>query len=151
MTALQKFLSHDPLTRFLFDDLNATLLQATPAGYLRRNAESAAVQPAAEIYESDAHYYLQLDIPGIPKDEISVEVENGRLVVRGERKQNVPQEGAKRIFSSRPRLKFEESFTLPENADQEKISGSYKDGVLSVTIEKRKKPEPVKIRLAADA
>lgn len=151
MTALQKFFSHDPLTRFLFDDLNSALFNATPAGYLRRAAETAPTAVAAEVYESEHHYYLQLDVPGIPKDDISVEVENGRLVVRGERKPVAPAEGAKKVFSTRTRLKFEEAFTLPENADQEKISGSYKDGVLSVTIEKKKKPEPVKIRLAADA
>lgn len=149
MTALQKLFSNDPLSKFLLDDLNATFFHATPAGYLRRSVTTA--RPASDIYETESHYYLQLDVPGIPKDDISVEVENGILVVRGERKETLPDDGAKKIFSSRATGKFEESFSLPESADVEKISGSYKDGVLFVTIEKKKKPEPVKIRLTGDA
>lgn len=147
MTALQSFLSHDPLTKFLLNDLDATFFR--PVALTRRAPQSNS--PTAEVFESESHYYLRIDVPGIPKDDISVEVQDGQLVVSGERKSEPPVEGAKRVFSNRTQVKFLERFALPENADAEKIVGAYKDGVLSLTIEKRKKPEPVRIKLAGEA
>lgn len=150
MTALQKLLTQDPLSKFLFDDLSATILHASPVQFLRQASRDLETT-AAEVYETEKNYFLQIDLPGIPRDEISVEVEGGYLVVKGERKLEAPEEGAKKIFSTRLQRKFHEAFALPENADQEKITGNHKDGVLYVAIEKRKKPEPVKIRLQGDA
>ena len=106
---------------------------------------------SADIFESESHYFVQIDVPGISKGDISVEFEDGLLVVKGERNIVAPAENATKIFTSQRPTILHQTFRLPATVDPEKISGSYKDGVLSVTIEKRRKPEPVRIKLAADA
>jgi len=152
MTSLQRIFSTDPLTKFLFDDANAAYFHQNPLGYLKKDpGQSNNKQCAADIFESDSHYFVQLDVPGISKDDISVEFEEGLLVIKGERKIVPPVENAKEIFSTQRATTFHQTFRLPATVDPEKITGSYKDGVLSVTIEKHKKPDPVRIKLAFDA
>ncbi len=152
MTSLQRIFTSDPLTKFLFEDANSSFFHQHPLGYLKKEqSESDIKKFSADIFESESHYFVQIDIPGISKDDISVEFEDGLLVVKGERKIVAPAENAKKIFASQRATSLHQTFRLPVTVEPERISGSYKDGVLSVTIEKRKKPEPVRIKLAVDA
>jgi HSP20 family molecular chaperone IbpA len=152
MTSLHRMFGTDPLTKFLFDDTNSTFFHQHPLGYLKKEpGQSSNKQFSADVFESESHYFVQIDVPGISKDDISVEFEDGLLVVKGERNIAPPAENASKIFSSQKATSIHQNFRLPLTVDPEKISGSYKDGVLSVTIEKRKKPEPVRIKLAAEA
>jgi len=151
MTSMQRILNNDPLTKFLFDD-GSTYFHQNPLGYLKRESGLNSNKfVSADIYESESHYYVQMDVPGIPKEDLSVEFEEGLLVIKGERNIAPPVESANRIYASQRPTSIHQTFRLPVTVDPEKISGSYKDGVLSVAIEKRKKPDPVRITLANDA
>lgn len=152
MSSMQRMFSNDPLTKFLFDNANVSRFHQNPFGYLKKESgPSNNSQFSGDIFESESHYFVQIDVPGISKDDISVEFEGGLLIIKGERTIVPPAENANKIYSSARPTSLHQTFRLPLTVDPEKISGSYKDGVLSVTIEKRKKPEPVRIKVEGDA
>lgn len=103
---------------------------------LAKAAESAFT-PACEISESETEYHMSVDIPGVKKDEIKVEVNDNTLTISGERKQEKKagdERNAK--YVERYYGAFTRSFTLPSTADTEKIEAHYEDGVLNLTIPK---------------
>lgn len=101
--------------------------------------------PAVDIKEEDNRYLIHADVPGIKPEDIDVSMEDGVLTIKGERKfdKEEDKEGYKRI--ERVRGSFYRRFSLPDTADQNKVSAHCKDGVLEVTIEKQEKLQPKKI------
>ncbi|XVF35292.1 hypothetical protein REPUB_Repub18cG0133200 [Reevesia pubescens] len=87
-------------------------------------------------------------MPGLKPDQVKVQVEEGNLLaVSGERKREKEKDqGVKYIKMERRLGKYFKTFQLPENADTEKISAFYQDGVLTVTVEKKPPPEPKKAK-----
>ena len=101
--------------------------------------------PAVDIKEEDGRYIIHADLPGIKAEDIDVSVEDDVLTIRGERKfdNEETKDGYKRI--ERMRGSFYRRFSLPDTADQNKVSAECKDGVLEVAIEKQEKVLPKKI------
>lgn len=100
-------------------------------------------KPAVNVKEDDKAFNLELAVPGISKDSIKIEIEKDILMISSEAKEN------KETSSNGYKLRefgyqsFCRNFTIPENADSEKISASYKDGILNIEIPKSK--EDVKL------
>ena len=119
--------------------------RSNPSRAYMRDQKAMAATPADVIEHPDAYAFV-VDMPGIKGDEIKVQVENDNvLVVSGERKrENKENEGVKYVRMERRMGKFMRKFQLPENADLEKISAGYNDGVLKVTVGKLPPPEPKK-------
>ena len=105
--------------------------------------------PAVDIKEEDHKYIIHADVPGIKPEDIEVSLEDGVLTIRGERKfdNEEEKEGYKRI--ERVRGSFYRRFSLPDTADQNKVSAKSKDGVLEIMIEKQEKVLPKKITVNA--
>ncbi len=105
--------------------------------------------PAVDIRETDKAFIITADVPGVDPKDIEVNMENGVLTIRGERKEEKEEEkeGYKRI--ERVRGTFYRRFTLPDTADAEKISAKSKNGVLEITIPKQEKVQPRKIEVEA--
>ena len=105
--------------------------------------------PAVDIKETDKAFIITADVPGVDPKDIEVNMENGVLTIRGERKEEKEEEkeGYKRI--ERVRGTFYRRFTLPDTADAEKISARSKNGVLEITIPKQEKVQPRKIEVEA--
>ena len=101
--------------------------------------------PAVDIYETDANVVVKAELPGVQKDQVGVEVKDGVLTLRGERKyeKEVKEENFHRI--ERSYGTFQRSFSLPTTVDQEKISATMKDGVLEVSLPKREAAKPKQI------
>jgi HSP20 family protein len=93
--------------------------------------------PAVNITERTDEYKIDLAVPGMDKKDFSVEVDNGILTVSGERKEENTSEGEVLTRREFHYGSFMRSFNLPEGADGEKISASYKDGVLTIRVAKR--------------
>lgn len=93
--------------------------------------------PAVNITERNDEYKIDLAVPGMEKKDFRVEVDNGILTVSGERKEESTAEGD--VYTRREFHygSFMRSFNLPGGADGEKVSASYKDGILSITVGKR--------------
>ncbi len=101
--------------------------------------------PDVNTREGEYAYHIDLDLPGIGKDDINIHVDKNALTVSGERKtkEEVKQEDYYKIESTFG--KFERRFTLPDDVDVENIHAESTDGVLEVTVPKMaKKQEEVK-------
>ncbi|MEF3191189.1 MAG: Hsp20/alpha crystallin family protein [Campylobacterales bacterium] len=92
--------------------------------------------PAVNTREGEYAYHIEVDLPGVSKEDIHVEVKDGLLTISGERrmKNEVTEKDYYKVESFYG--KFQRSFTLPDNADVENITASSKDGVLEVVIPK---------------
>ncbi|MED6192133.1 hypothetical protein PIB30_007307 [Stylosanthes scabra] len=108
-----------------------------------RDAKAMAATPA-DVVEYPNRYVFVVDMPGIKASEIKVQVENENvLVVSGERKREQQQDDGVKYLSMERRVgKFMRKFSIPDNANKDKISALCQDGVLSVTVEKLPPPEP---------
>ena len=93
--------------------------------------------PAVDIYENNDFVVVKAELPGVEKDRISVEVEDGILTLRGERGigKEVKEENFHRI--ERAYGSFQRSFSLPVSVDQEKVTARFRDGVLEVKMPKQ--------------
>ena len=94
--------------------------------------------PVVNTREGEFAYHVDVDLPGVKKDDIKVNVKGNTITISGERKykKEVKEEDYHRIESSFG--KFERTFTLPEGTDVENVTASNKDGVLEVVIPKLK-------------
>jgi HSP20 family protein len=103
--------------------------------------------PAVDIYENTDSVVVKAELPGVEKDQISVEVKDGILSLRGERKfeKEVKEESYHRI--ERAYGSFQRSFSLPVSVDQEKVTAKFKDGVLEVKLPKKEQAKPKQIKV----
>ncbi|MEA3353287.1 MAG: Hsp20/alpha crystallin family protein [Campylobacterota bacterium] len=94
--------------------------------------------PQVNTREGEFAYHIDVDLPGMKKDEINISVDNNRLTISGERnfKDEVQREDYYKIETSFG--KFQRVFTLPDNADVENIDASTQDGVLEIVVPKLK-------------
>ena len=117
-----------------------------------RDRKAMAATPA-DVKDLPGAYAFVIDMPGIKNEEIKVQVEEGNLlVVSGERKRGEEKEG-KYLRMERRMGKFMRKFPLPENANLDAISAVYRDGVVTVTVEKKpppeaKKPKTIEVKVA---
>jgi len=103
--------------------------------------------PAVDIYEKNDSVVVKAEIPGVEKDQISVEVKDGILTLRGERKfeRDVKEESYHRI--ERSYGTFLRSFSLPVSVDQEKVKATFRDGVLEVELPKKEQAKPKQVKV----
>lgn len=100
--------------------------------------ETSQWVPAVDIREAGDHYVVEADIPGVKPEDIEVTMEHGMLSIQGERRHEAESEahGARRI--ERSHGVFYRRFSLPDDADPEHIEAKGSDGVLKISIAKRK-------------
>ena len=107
---------------------------------LPRIAEDASATtewcPRADIYEKDDAYEVSLELPGLGKDDVKVAAENGVLSVSGERSSDHSDDGGDYYRRERTYGSFRRSFRLPEGVDGEKISATFRNGVLTLLVPK---------------
>ena len=125
----------------LFED--ATQRRTQTDGGAGDEFERADWTPAADIYETESGYLIALDLPGIKRDAVEIDIDDNRLLIKGTR---VVDESKTRR-SERPRGKFVRSFTVPVSVDQNKIDADYKDGVLQIRLPKRAEQKAQKIEV----
>lgn len=111
-------------------------------GPMRQLGERVAefLSPSSEAATTRDAYEVNIELPGVSEDDITVEVHGDQLAVTGEKRSAHEEHGKDFYFSERAFGKFRRTFTLPADADAEKISASHKDGVLAVTIPKLASP-----------
>ncbi|RMH33634.1 MAG: Hsp20/alpha crystallin family protein [Nitrospirae bacterium] len=103
--------------------------------------------PLVDISEDDKEYLIKAELPEVKKEDVHVSVQNDVLTISGERKYEKEEKKKKYHRIERAYGSFARSFTLPEDADPEKISAEYKDGVLYVHIAKSEKAKPKAIEV----
>lgn len=106
-------------------------------------------KPAADIVERDDEYLIKAELPGVKRDDIDVQFENGLLTITGERKLEETKETDKTHRVERFYGKFSRSFRVPDNVNADAIKAECEEGVLRLHLPKtqEKKPQPVKIAI----
>src|ERR1700728_3354976 len=101
--------------------------------------------PALDVFDEKDHFVVNAELPGMKKEEIDLSFQDGVLSISGERKQATENTEGETFRSERYFGKFQRSVTLPAAVDSSKISASYKDGILSVTLPKSEAAKPKQI------
>ncbi len=103
-----------------------------------------AFTPSVNTREDENAYYIEVDLPGVKKEDIKVDIKDNTLTISGERKlkEEVKEDDYYKIETAIG--KFSRTFTLPEDADIENIDAKSENGVLEIVIPKKKKEESVK-------
>ena len=115
---------------------------------LRRLAElPTAWTPRTDVYELEGAVVIKAELPGVPKEQIEVTVEDGDLVIHGERQAEEEIEGKDYYRMERTYGTFYRRLPLPEGITPEQIEAMYKDGILEVKVPKpvTAQPMPTKI------
>jgi len=102
------------------------------------------MSPACDIEETKDHYLVSFDLPGVPKDNLKIELKDDQLIVSGERQEEHREEGKNRISSERYYGSFQRSFTLPSSVDANEVEARYQDGVLRIAVPKAPESEAAK-------
>ncbi|MCC7477957.1 Hsp20/alpha crystallin family protein [bacterium] len=101
--------------------------------------------PAVDVRETAESFIVAAELPGMSKEDIHVELENGTLTIKGERRFEKQDESENYHFVERSYGSFYRSFGLPKNVNAEGISAEYRDGVLQVTLPKAEEVKPRKV------
>jgi HSP20 family protein len=107
--------------------------------------------PAVDVWETADEVVYAFDLPGIPEERISVEVEDGSLTVTAERERTNEQSDDRYYRFERRHGTFMRTVGLPQGAAEDAITADYRNGVLEVHVAKPEQATPRRIRIGAGA
>jgi HSP20 family protein len=110
----------------------------------------AAWAPAVDVQETDGEYLIKADLPEVKKEDVRVELQDGMLCLRGERKQEKEEKGKRFHRIERAYGQFERRLALPSEVDPQKVAAEFKDGVLRVHLPKSAsaKPKAIEVKVS---
>jgi HSP20 family protein len=113
------------------------------------NGQSSTWLPSVDAWETEDELVLVFDLPGIPEDDITVELEDNVLTVSGER-QRTAERSSERFYRFERRYgTFSRSVTLPAGVKEDEIEASYEDGVLEIRVPKPEEQKPKRIKVGS--
>ena len=104
--------------------------------------------PAMDLVETDEHFILRADLPGMGEGDVNIEVEDRTLTLAGERKAEHEANGEGYYRLERATGSFARSLTLPDGVDAEQITAHFENGVLEVRIPKPEERKPRKVAIS---
>ncbi len=112
-------------------------------------AETGFFTPVVEAREDEKGLYIEVDLPGVNPDDVSVELDEGILTIKAERKmekdiEEAGKEGVKYHIMERAYGTFMRRFTLPFEADEDKIEANFENGVLKIFIPRKEEEKKTK-------
>jgi HSP20 family protein len=110
---------------------------------------SGAWTPPVDIYETEDALVLTAMLPGVSKDDVSIEVHNNTLLLRGERKPASAVSDERYYRRECVYGPFQRSFVLPATVDQGKVQATYHDGLLELRLPKVEAAKPRRIAIAS--
>ena len=126
------------------------LFQDTVNRLLSEPAAARPWVPAVDILETENELVLKADVPGVDLKDIDIQLENGTLTLKGERKfeREEKNKGFHRI--ERSYCSFVRYFTVPDTVDSEHVRADYEKGVLTVILPKKEiaKPKAIKVQVS---
>jgi HSP20 family protein len=113
--------------------------------------ERAFFTPHVDIVEKDGHYEIKADLPGVKKEDLKVNLEDGVLTIEASHKEEKDEkEEGKVIRRERRTGRFMRSFTLGSNVEDKDIKANFNDGVLVIEVPKAKPETPATRQIAVD-
>ena len=127
----------------LFEDSLARMEENLPSWWTVR-------WPLVNIHDTDKEIVLEAELPGIDPKEVSLNIEDGKLSIEGERKHE--KESKEKNYHCRELAygKFSRSFSLPTSVDQEKIHASYEKGILKINLPKKEERKGKKMEIKVE-
>ncbi|NET34104.1 MAG: Hsp20/alpha crystallin family protein [Cyanothece sp. SIO1E1] len=125
-----------------FDDLFNEFFSAAPA-YKRDR-----FMPSVDVSETDTQFQLSVELPGLSKEAIKVDLEKGRLTISGERKFENKEEGKNYHRIETQYGSFSRTFHLPDSIDEDSVVAKYENGILNITIDKNNDKVKKQIEIA---
>lgn len=103
--------------------------------------------PSIDISETDKQYLIDVELPGIKKEDISLNIENNTLTISGERKFEKKEDGKQYHRVESHYGSFSRSFTLPDNVKTDSINATYNNGILNITVDKSEQQMKKQIKI----
>ena len=105
--------------------------------------------PAVDITENKDSYVLEAELPGYKQEDVKVNIEKHVLKLSSTKESKKEDTDKKRLVSERCYQCFERSFSLPEDVNEEKIEGEFKDGILKLVLPKKEvaKPKAIEVKI----
>ena len=131
---------HDVENEFnrFFDLMRQSFERGWPSGLV---SDTDWLRPSLDIASDDKEYSVKVELPGIDAADISIEYTDNTLKIKGEKRQEKEEKEKDFYRIERSYGSFQRILDIPEDADTERITSSYKDGVLTVTIPRKELPK----------
>ncbi len=106
--------------------------------------------PPVDIREREDAYLVEVELPGLTKDDVKITMENNVLMIKGEKSQESEEKRGSCHRTERVYGSFLRSFTLPSSVKNDKIEAQYKNGVLTITLPKveEAKPKAIEVKVS---
>lgn len=146
MRMLSPYLTNRRLNSDLFDEVNRFFddwAEVSPAA----TYDERKIGPSCDITETDTHYLVSVDMPGMKKDDIKIEMTDKMLTISGERKRENSDVNKKVQLYEKSYGSFKRSFALPTSVEAEKIEAQYENGVLELYLPKVQAAQPRTIEI----
>ena len=134
----------DPFSRLA--EIQNEMSQLFDTSLRQRNGGLAYVPPMDVSVEGD-NILVRAELPGLRKEDVKVSLEHNLLTISGEKKEETQKEGNQYYFQERSYGAFSRSVELPTTVDAKKITATFKDGVLHVTLPKSEEAKPRQIEV----
>lgn len=136
-------------TSDLFNEMDR-FFDWSPTVSTARAYDERTLNPACEISESNEHYLMSVDLPGMKKDEIKIEMSDNILTISGERKREGTEKNQKVQRYEKSYGFFKRGFALPVSVEADKIEAHYEDGVLKLYLPKIQTAKPRHIEIQSE-
>jgi HSP20 family protein len=103
--------------------------------------------PRVDLSETESEFHIAIDLPGLKKDDVTINFESDMLTISGERHEEATREDVNYYRTERFYGRFSRSFSFPKAVDIDAINASFEDGVLNVKIPKAAESKPRKIKI----
>ena len=107
--------------------------------------------PPVDIREEKDRITLTVELPGFQPEQVEIQMENGLLTLKGERRFEEEKDGRSYHRVERSYGQFTRSFTLPNNVDRDRIQATFGDGLLTIELPKREDAKPRQIKITAES
>lgn len=132
----------------LRDEMNH-LFDLPQVGNADRGQLFSGWTPPLDLYQTNDNIVAVVEVPGMRKEEIEISLHNGMLTIGGDR-QSHSSEGENVERTERFSGKFRRSISLPARVDSGKVTATYKDGILVVTLPKAEEAKPKKVEVTIE-
>ena len=132
----------------LRDELNSFFELPIWSSFARTGQLFTGWSPALDLYQSNDNVIAVVELPGMRKEDIEISLHDGTLTISGERKRENSSDGDKAERTERYIGRFRRSIALPTRVDAGKVSATYRDGILTVTLPKAEEVKPKQIQVS---
>lgn len=126
----------------LFDSFVGGLDRNLPrqGSFFSNSLTKGLLRPTLDVGVNDKEYSIKVEIPGVDQKDVKLEVSGNTLVIKGEKKQEKEDKQKDYYRMERSYGSFQRMLSLPEDADQDSIKASFKNGILTITMARKALP-----------